>query len=74
MQPGEVQCSYDDAAQYGNRQVGNNGITVTAMITNASSQGTLPSTRSDPHAKVCCATTNNTPTSAAIEVLDLAAT
>jgi hypothetical protein len=52
MQPGEVQCSYDDAAQYGNRQVGNNGITVTAMITDASSQGTLPGTRSDPHAKV----------------------
>jgi hypothetical protein len=52
MQPGEVQCSYDDAAQYGNRQVGKDGITVTAMITDASSQGTLPGTRSDPHAKV----------------------
>ncbi|MMZ66459.1 hypothetical protein D1872_289580 [compost metagenome] len=39
--------------------------TVTAMIASTSLSGTLCSTRNDAQAKVCCATTNITPTSAA---------
>ncbi|MCY1433424.1 hypothetical protein D9M71_494520 [compost metagenome] len=40
-------------------------ITVTAMITSTSFNGTLFSTRNEAQAKVCCDTTNITPTSAA---------
>ncbi|MCY1293572.1 hypothetical protein D9M70_428360 [compost metagenome] len=43
----------------------NTVMTVTARITSTSFNGTLLSTRSDAQAKVCCATTNITPTSAA---------
>ncbi|MCY1243395.1 hypothetical protein D9M72_564090 [compost metagenome] len=43
----------------------NTVITVTAMITSTSFNGTLFSTRSEAQAKVCCETTNITPTNAA---------
>ncbi len=40
-------------------------MAVTSTISKASWRGTLPSTRNEPQEKVCCATTNITPTSAA---------
>ncbi|MNE60920.1 hypothetical protein D3C80_1560970 [compost metagenome] len=43
----------------------NTVMTVTAAITSTSFSGTLPATRSEAQAKVCWATTNITPTSAA---------
>ena len=43
----------------------NTVMTVTAIITSTSFNGTLFSTRKEAQAKVCCETTNITPTSAA---------